>query len=381
MKLTSIVSFLFLCIFLSSVVKAEDIDLGQITCMVEREENIEQSDDKHFYHFSAVAGQTAFISIARTGGPGGLWPRMCLYDSGEQTEPLICVTATDAWGADMRYTFTKDDTYTIMVKARREDSTGGYGLSLLLIGDSACFAALSCESEHVDSISPEGDIDGYTFQADTGDTAVVSIATTDDFGWSPVIKFYDSEGDSLLFTGEGNSWGLDYSYTFTPDDKSPYYVVVNQGSNGDTGNYQIILSGSVCIGEGACCLPDNSCVLATQAACDELDGDFMGVGTDCPCILKILSLCPYYVTPGEELCIWGEGFGDSEEGNVVHIGGKTPSITFWSDIKVCVTVPNYKKCERWDGKKFMGRKTFVTVGVRDSNKKRLRIFKPDTCQP
>jgi PKD repeat protein len=87
--------------------------------------------------------------------------------------------------------------------------------------------------------------------------------------------------------------------------------------------------------------------------------------------------------PGTVLRIIGSGFGDEQGDSEVHIGPKIygpghRKIKRWSDTRIKVKLPKYK-CEWFKGEDYRKRKIWVTVDSVDSNTKRTKVFKPDTC--
>jgi len=111
------------------------------------------------------------------------------------------------------------------------------------------------------------------------------------------------------------------------------------------------------------------------------DGDVQGpylwfyVPDNCPTIKK---LKPRSCEPRKVMRIIGFNFGDSQGDSVVHIGKKTPTVISWSDTKIKVRIPKYK-CKWFKGKGYRKQRVWVTVDNIDSNKKRLKVLKPDTC--
>jgi hypothetical protein len=88
--------------------------------------------------------------------------------------------------------------------------------------------------------------------------------------------------------------------------------------------------------------------------------------------------------PGEITRILGQNFGVTQGHSLVHIDKKTfdstnPSIELWTETKIKIRVPEYK-CKWFKGREFRCKKVWVTVHGMDSNKKRLKVMKPDTCQ-
>ena len=86
---------------------------------------------------------------------------------------------------------------------------------------------------------------------------------------------------------------------------------------------------------------------------------------------------------GQVVRIIGSGFGDTQGNSVVRIGPRefdstSRRIKLWSETKIKVRIPNYK-CGWFKGQDYRIRKVWVTVGGVDSNKKKLKVVKPDTC--
>ena len=98
-----------------------------------------------------------------------------------------------------------------------------------------------------------------------------------------------------------------------------------------------------------------------------------------PFIDKILGI----KKPGLIVGIIGTNFSSTQGNSIVHIGPKTfnsssPRIKLWSDTKVRIRLPNYQ-CGWFKGQDYRYIKVWVTVDGVDSNKKRIKILKPDTC--
>jgi uncharacterized delta-60 repeat protein len=98
-----------------------------------------------------------------------------------------------------------------------------------------------------------------------------------------------------------------------------------------------------------------------------------------PVIDKILGV----KEPGGIIRIIGQNFGNSQGNSIVHIGSKTfnsssPRIKLWSDSKIKIKLPNYQ-CRWFKGQNYRYLKVWVTVDSVDSNKKRIKVLKPDTC--
>jgi hypothetical protein len=99
-----------------------------------------------------------------------------------------------------------------------------------------------------------------------------------------------------------------------------------------------------------------------------------------PFIDKILGV----KEPGLIVRLIGTNFGDTQDNSIVHIGPKvfdssSLRIKLWSDTKIKIKLPNYQ-CGWFKGKDFRYRKVWVTVDGVDSNKKRIKVLIPSTCQ-
>lgn len=99
-------------------------------------------------------------------------------------------------------------------------------------------------------------------------------------------------------------------------------------------------------------------------------------------------LRPRSCLPNERIRIIGAGFGDTQGDSLVHIGNKntydstSSRIKLWTDTKIKVKIPfANKKCSWFTGGdgEYRKKKVWVTVGGVDSNKKNLKVLKPDNC--
>jgi hypothetical protein len=102
--------------------------------------------------------------------------------------------------------------------------------------------------------------------------------------------------------------------------------------------------------------------------------------SDNPFIDKILGVKEPRLIVG----IIGTNFGDTQGDSVVHIGPRifdssSPRIKLWSDSKIRIRLPKYQ-CGWFKGEGYRYRKVWVTVDGVDSNKKRIKVLKPSTCQ-
>ncbi len=138
-----------------------------------------------------------------------------------------------------------------------------------------------------------------------------------------------------------------------------------------------------------------------NGTCDSLDGDVFREAysrAECRGAVYFESIQPKSCEPGDEIAIIGSGFGvgivgdGTPEGSrsVLHIGRKGfeyghRKIKRWTDKEIIFEVPKKKytkkDCRWFKGKNARKVKVWVTVGGFDTNTNRLKILKPDTCQP
>jgi hypothetical protein len=109
----------------------------------------------------------------------------------------------------------------------------------------------------------------------------------------------------------------------------------------------------------------------------------------CPLVPTIDKIGNRKCYPGDIIKIRGSGFGDEQGESVVHINklayNETSSrIKLWSDTLIKVKIPFGKKKCSWfihgDGE-YRKRKVWVTItGGIDTNSKKIRVLKPESCQ-
>lgn len=114
---------------------------------------------------------------------------------------------------------------------------------------------------------------------------------------------------------------------------------------------------------------------------EDLPGDSpLFAMTDDPVVSAVR---PRTQTAGKVVRIKGLSFGEIQGDSVVHVGPKTfdassARIKLWSDNTIKLRLPKYK-CDWFHGEDTRNRKVWVTVGGDDSNVKKIKVSKPDTC--
>jgi hypothetical protein len=110
---------------------------------------------------------------------------------------------------------------------------------------------------------------------------------------------------------------------------------------------------------------------------------FLGLFFSSTAFGDIDKLRPRNVEPGQTFKIIGSGFGNGSD-SVVHIGQKafelgSPNIKDWTDTRIVVEVPDLG-CKWFRDNDVRRQQVWVTVhGVGDSNKKGIKVIRPDLC--
>ena len=94
--------------------------------------------------------------------------------------------------------------------------------------------------------------------------------------------------DPICIAGNDDYCGLQSLVSWCSQPGATYYILVH-GFSSATGNFELSVfddgvpcEGAVkCLPEGACCLPDHSCVITTEVGCLAQGGEYLGDDTDC----------------------------------------------------------------------------------------------------
>lgn len=245
----------------------------------------------------------------------------------------------------------------------------------------------------------------YAFDVDTdssGNAYVVGQSTLTNYGDCLVLK-YSTSGELLWENPPLSTFGSESAYSVDVDDNGFAYVV---GYTWD-GSYHLLSfrcspSGEVdwmkvegadsfgtCValsqdGKKIYAAGDGDLGRATPGVITIKYGSSVSIideyGSSVPIIDKPRPRSPY---PGEILTITGQGFGNSQGNSQVHIGPRTiKRVVLWSDTRIRVRIPFGKKQCSWfkhgDGQ-CRRRRVWVTVGMEDSNIRRIRVMKPGAC--
>jgi hypothetical protein len=101
-------------------------------------------------------------------------------------------------------------------------------------------------------------------------------------------------------------------------------------------------------------------------------------------VLTIYELQPLSSYPGGQISVFGNGFGDTEGDSTLHVANMTfdsgdPRIKLWTNTEIQIKNLN-RKCEWFNGGDFRYVNIWLTVNGIDSNIKKFKVLKPDSCQ-
>jgi hypothetical protein len=207
---------------------------------------ISPAGDIDTWTFSATAGEEIIVSLGRlTDTGGGFIPRIRVFSG-----PTL-IAADTAAPAAARVIFTADQTgtYTILVddgNINTPDGTGTYQLFLFVgaatftvpVGDNG--GALTNGGNHPGHITV-GDLDIWSFTANTGDSVVLGLGEFNENDFLPGIRLYAPDG--TLVAADGGSVAAQVRYTATQT--GTYLVVVldaNINTPDGTADYQLHLA-------------------------------------------------------------------------------------------------------------------------------------------
>lgn len=179
--------------------------------------------------FTATAGQSLILSVARTSGT--LSPAMTLFAPNG-----VRLTGTSgAIVASLSHTAATSGTYTVVVQHRTSAAgIGNYQLHYARGAGANEHGLLINGGLKAETITV-GDLDSYTFTATAGQSLLLSVARTSG-AFSPSYAVFGPNGQRLT----GTSGALVASLNFTAATTGTYTVVVqNRSDNGAIGTYQI----------------------------------------------------------------------------------------------------------------------------------------------
>jgi hypothetical protein len=190
--------------------------------------------DLDMWTFSANAGDNVVLRLGSTNFEG----RLDLYGPNGAWLKSVGGNSTD-W--TLSYTATNTGTFTVLVSSYYVEFTGTYALHLAQFpeafivppGDEG--GAMTNGGNHTGKITL-GDLDMWTFTANTGDNVVLRLGSTNFDG---NLNLYGPNGAFLKTVG-GNS--TDWVLTYTATNSGTFTVLVSSYYAGDTGTYVLHLA-------------------------------------------------------------------------------------------------------------------------------------------
>ncbi len=197
--------------------------------------------DVDAWTFNAEAGETVIIQAGETADSGNFDPELRLYNSlGQEVASNWGATATD-----LAVTLPVGGIYTVVVKEASSDvpSTGAYNLYFANTGQANSVptgdegGTLINGGIHSGDIDL-GDVDHWTFDAETGETVLIQAGETADHGNFDVeLRLYDSQGGFVA-----SNWGTTGTdLTAVIHNGGTHTVIVKEASSDvpATGSYNL----------------------------------------------------------------------------------------------------------------------------------------------
>ncbi|MCU0959964.1 MAG: PPC domain-containing protein, partial [Pirellulaceae bacterium] len=249
---------------------SEAISLGAAsTTPVTVDASILPDTDVDMYRFTVSSGQTVDFDIdTPINGPGGLGSYVRLFNSRGQELAFnddAYAPGEDVLGYDayLRHTFTSAGSYYLGVSnanntqydpvqgdedtAGGSHATGSYQLRLQAlptdtddeISEATELGAISATAHMVEaSISPDVDVDMYSFTVSTNQVVDFDIDTTENGpgGLGSYLRLFNSQGQQLASNNDGmapgeNLLGFDAYLRYTFSSRGTYYLGVSNATN------------------------------------------------------------------------------------------------------------------------------------------------------
>ena len=162
-----------------------------VTCAIDR------VGDTDYFRFSAAAGDTVTINVYSVIVSGILnTPCFELFDPlGSTIGGITCYPD----GARIDQVLTISGTYRIVVSDEGNDTTMGYGVTVLRLAPYPSATTILLNQSVSSVICPVGDLDAYSFSAAAGDTMLINVnRLVNRIGTGiPCFDLYNSQGSAL----------------------------------------------------------------------------------------------------------------------------------------------------------------------------------------
>ncbi len=202
--------------------------------------------DLDAWTFDAAAGDKVFLRAAQTSGDTGFAPRIRVYDP----DGLLVASASDTTSsssseARAEYIPSTAGTFTVVVDSSLVEGTGGYRLFYLKVPGS--FVVPSGDdggalaSGDNDASTTLGDLDVWTFDANTGDRVTLSLSEmSGGTSYSPRARIFEPSGELVAYAEDPvASNSSSNSVTLIVPTNGTFSVVIDSSLVQGSGNYRL----------------------------------------------------------------------------------------------------------------------------------------------
>ena len=192
------------------------------------------------YTFTASANDKVIVRMSRTSGYY-LNPEIRLYGpDGTQTCEAHASDGSVGQGGSSyteisSCTLTSDGTYTIIASDYKGNASGDYSLTLLSL-NAANATTIDCGQTASGSLDAIGEIDSYTFTADSNDAVVLTLTRTSGT-LDPYLELLDSAGTKTA--SNYSTSGSPTSINQTLSTGGTYIIFASDYGNDETGKYTL----------------------------------------------------------------------------------------------------------------------------------------------
>jgi trimeric autotransporter adhesin len=198
----------------------------------------------HVWTFSAAGGDRIVIRAGEIAQTNTLNVRLTLLNP----DGVQVALDSDALSAEIAVTATNTGIFTLNVDDVGADATGIYRLTLakspgaIFVAEGDEGGALTNGYLHTGSL-PIGDLDVWSFEANSGDRIVVRMGTGGVTSFEPSVRLYGPNGVLLDSTAGGNQvFSAEVSATAT--NSGSFTVVVGEAQGTTSGDYRLTLAKS-----------------------------------------------------------------------------------------------------------------------------------------
>jgi Domain of unknown function (DUF4214)/Immunoglobulin domain/Immunoglobulin I-set domain len=215
--------------------------------------------------FTAQANNSLLLRVGRTSSGTNFEPWIRLYGP----DGTLLGQDWQSTDAEVNFRATATGTYTVVIAGRNSGDSGSYRLRYLAVpgtfivpaGDDG--GALT-NGGNQDGMIELGDIDAWTFTAQANNSLLLRVGrTSSGTNFEPWIRIYGPDGTLLGEDWQSTDAEVNYRATAT----GTYTVVIAGRNSGDSGTYQLTLTGNVpLVAPSITIQPGNQTVTASSNA-------------------------------------------------------------------------------------------------------------------